>query len=221
MTWPSDPLPTKPMDEAFAEGLVAAAEQSIAMMKKNDIKVANMSWRMTKPAVEAILQITGAEKDPDVRKARADKIFKILETGLSDAFASAPDTLFIAGAGNEDESVDFVQSVPAGINLPNVITVGAVDQELQPAGFTSYGKSIDVYANGFEIPGRVPGGRELNLSGTSMAAPQVANLAAKLFAVNPDLSVADVRSIIEKTATTEGDLKVVHPANAVEMARAN
>ena len=221
MTWPSDPIPTEPIDEAFAEGLVAASKDAIAMMKKNDIKVANMSWRLTKPQIEAILQVSGAETEPDARKARAEKIFKIMQDGLTEAFASAPETLFIAGAGNEDENVEFVQSVPAGINLPNLITVGAVDQALQPASFTSYGSSIDVYANGFEVPGRVPGGREMKLSGTSMAAPQVANLAAKLFAVNPELSAAEARAIIEETTTLEGELKVVHPANAVARASGN
>lgn len=219
MTWPSDPIPTDPIDEAFAEGLVAAAKDAAAMMKKNDIKVANMSWRLTKPAIEGSLQVTGAEPDPEARKARADRIFKIMQDGLTEAFESAPGTLFVAGAGNEDENVEFVQSVPAGINLPNVITIGAVNQALQPAGFTSYGSSIDLYANGFEVLGRVPGGREMKLSGTSMAAPQVANLAAKLFAVNTELSVAEARSIIEETSTLEGDLKVAHPANAVAKAK--
>ena len=108
-------------------------------------------------------------------------------------------------------------SVPAGINLPNVITIGAVDRELQPAGFTSYGESIDLYANGFEVPGRVPGGRELRLSGTSMAAPQVANLAGKLWATNPDLTVAEVIDAMTSTATAEGEqgLPVIHPALAL------
>lgn len=219
MSWPTDPLPNEPMDEIFAEGLVDAAKQATAMMNKNGVKVANMSWRITKPAIEAVLQVTGTENDPEERKARADRIFKIMHDGLIEAFEAAPNTLFIAGAGNEDENVEFVQSVPAGINLPNVITAGAVDQALQPAGFTSYGSSIDVYANGFEILGRVPGGREMKLSGTSMAAPQVANLAAKLFASNPELSVADVRKIIEDTATSEGDLQVIHPADALAAAK--
>ena len=141
--------------------------------------------------------------------------------GARSSFRGAPEILFVAGAGNEDEDVDFVRSFPAGINLPNVITVGAVDSALQPAGFTSYGKSIDFYANGFEVPAKVPGGMPINISGTSLAAPQVTNLAAKLLAVNPKLTVAQVRAIIEATATEEGPkkLKVINPAAALARAR--
>ncbi len=216
-TWRTDPLPTEPLDEEWAEGLVAASQTTVDFLKANDVKVVNMSWRITRPMIEGMLQITNAEPDPEQRQARAAAIFAIMETGLTEAFASAPDILFVAGAGNEDENVEFVTSVPAGINLPNVITIGAVDRELQPAGFTSYGASIDLYANGFEVPGRVPGGRELRLSGTSMAAPQVANLAAKLWAVQPDLTVAQVVDALTGTATPEGEagLLVVHPANAL------
>ncbi|MEL6724200.1 MAG: S8 family serine peptidase, partial [Pseudomonadota bacterium] len=216
-TWPTDPLPTEPIDEEYVEGLVAAAQTTVDFLKANDVKVVNMSWRMTKPMIEGMLQITGAEPEVEARQERAAAIFKTLEDGLTEAFASAPDILFVAGAGNEDENVEFVTSVPAGINLPNVITIGAVDRELQPAGFTSYGASIDLYANGFEVPGRVPGGRELNLSGTSMAAPQVANLAAKMWATNPELTVTEVVEAMTNTATAEGEqaLPVIHPVNAV------
>jgi subtilisin family serine protease len=61
---------------------------------------------------------------------------------------------------------------------------------------------------------------DINISGTSLAAPQVTNLAAKLFAVNPKLTVAQVRSIIESTASSEGPrgLKVVNPAAALAQA---
>ena len=105
--------------------------------------------------------------------------------------------------------------------IGDVITVGAVDVALQPAGFTSYGKSIDVYANGFEVPSKVPGGMPINISGTSLSAPQVTNLAGKILAVNPDLDVAQVRAIIEETATVEGTrkLKVINPTAALERAR--
>ena len=50
-----------------------------------------------------------------------------------------------------------------------------------------------------------------------MAAPQVANLAAKMWATNPDLTVSEVVDVMTSTATAEGeqDLPVIHPANAV------
>ncbi|MDM7859227.1 S8 family serine peptidase [Alteromonas sp. ASW11-36] len=220
MSWPDDPIPTQPMDEAYVAKLVDAAKQATQFMQENGVKVANMSWRLTRPMIEGMLVATGTETDPAVAQARAAKIFEQLSVGLTEAFAAAPDVLFIAGAGNEDENVEFVQSVPAGLNLDNLITVGAVDQALNPAGFTSFGQSIDVYANGFEVLGRVPSGKELHLSGTSMAAPQVANIAAKMFAVNPGLTVTEAIAILNNATTTDGEqaLKVVHDKRAVEAA---
>jgi subtilisin family serine protease len=221
MSWPDDPIPTRAMDEAYIEKLVAAAKQSTALMQQKGVRVANMSWRVTRPMIEGMLVATGTEKSPEAAQKRAAVIFEQLRVGLVEAFEAAPDVLFIAGAGNEDENVEFVQSVPAGINSPNLITIGAVDQGLVAAGFTSFGKSIDAYANGFEIEGRVPGGKVLKLSGTSMTAPQVANIAAKMFAVNPSLTVKQAIEILDKTATIEGEqkLKVVHDTRAVEAAR--
>jgi subtilisin family serine protease len=177
-----------------------------------------MSWRITEPQIAATLATI--ETDPVKRQARAKAIFDTVNGALERSFRSAPNILFVAGAGNEDEDVDFVRSFPAGINLPNVVTVGAVDAALQPASFTSYGKSIDLYANGHEIPAKVPGGMDINISGTSLAAPQVTNLAAKMLAVNPKLSVARIRSIIEATASREGarKLRVINPAAALARA---
>ena len=208
----------EPIDEKVAAAMADYAGKTVDYFKKNGVRVVNMSWRITEPQIQATLATV--EPDLEKRKARAKAIFETVNGALEQAFRSAPEILFVAGAGNEDEDVDFVRSFPAGINLPNVVTVGAVDSALQPAGFTSFGKSIDLYANGFEIPAKVPGGADINISGTSLAAPQVTNLAAKMLAVNPSLTVAQVRSIIESTATEEGDkkLKVIHPQAALAKA---
>jgi hypothetical protein len=208
-----------PIDEKVAAAMAAYARQTVAYFKAHGVRVVNMSWRVTEPQIDATLQ--SVEPDPGKRKERTQAIFATINGALEQAFADAPDILFIAGAGNEDEDVDFVRSFPAGINLPNVMTVGAVDVALQPANFTSYGKSIDVYANGFEVPAKVPGGMPINISGTSLAAPQVTNLAAKLFAVNPRLTAAQVRAIIEQTASPEGSkkLKVIDPKRAIAAAK--
>jgi hypothetical protein len=209
----------QPMDEKLGANIAQHARDTVAYFKKNGVRVANMSWRITEPQIAATL--ASVEHDPQKRKARAKAIFDKITAALEESFRSAPEILFVAGAGNEDEDVDFVRSFPAGINLPNVLTVGAVDVALQPAGFTSYGKSIDLYANGFEVPSKVPGGMPINISGTSLAAPQVTNLAGKILALKPKLSVAQVRTLIEQTATEEGPrkLKVINPAAALERAR--
>jgi subtilisin family serine protease len=209
----------KAMDERIAENFADHVSRAIAYYKASGVRVVNMSWRITEPQIEAMF----AAHEPDLakRKSRTRAVFERMNGALDAAFRSAPDILFIAGAGNENEDVDFVRSFPAGINLPNLITVGAVDVALQPAGFTSYGKSIDLYANGFEVPSKAPTGLPINISGTSLAAPQVTNLAGKLLAINPKLAVAQLRQLIEETSTLEGDkkLKVINPKAALSRLR--
>jgi subtilisin family serine protease len=71
------------------------------------------------------------------------------------------------------------------------------------------------------VPSKAPTGLPINISGTSLAAPQVTNLAGKLFAVNPKLTAAQVRQIMEETSTLEGDkkLRVINPKAALARAR--
>jgi len=203
------------MDEAMAENFASHVRHSVDYFQAAGARVVNMSWRITLPQIEGTL--SAVEPDPEIRRERAERVFATINDALVEAFSGAPEILFIAGAGNEDEDVEFVESFPAGSNLDNVLTVGAVDISLEPASFTSYGGSIDLYANGFEVPSVVPGGSPINISGTSLAAPQVANLAAKLFAVDPTLTVEEVRALIMETATTDGsnELPVIHPQVAI------
>ena len=70
-----------------------------------------------------------------------------------------------------------------------------MDQAGEETGFSTLGKTVVVHANGFEVDSVIPGGERLKLSGTSMAAPQVTNLAAKLFALDPKLSATQVKAI--------------------------
>ncbi len=89
----------------------------------------------------------------------------------------------------------FDSSYPAGIKAPNLIVVGAVDGAGDETSFTSYG-NVDVYANGVDVPCFVPGGAVVKSSGTSLSTPQVTNLAAKLLAEHPALSVAQLKAAI-------------------------
>ena len=101
--------------------------------------------------------------------------------------------------------------------MPNILTVGAVDQAGEETSFTSFGESVDVHANGFEVNSYVPGGEKMKMSGTSMAAPNVTNLAAKVLACNPDLTPAQVSKIIIENAdkSEDGRRILINPKNTI------
>jgi subtilisin family serine protease len=81
-----------------------------------------------------------------------------------------------------------------------------------------------VYSNGFEVESYVPGGERLKFSGTSMSAPNLTNLAAKLWAVHPGLTVAQVRQLIVDGADArqagERTLRLMNPRRTFELAAA-
>ena len=149
-----------------------------------------MSWGGSVKDIENALELCNIGKTPDERKAIARDHFEIAKNALTRAFASAPQILFVTAAGNSNENASFAEDIPAGIVLPNLLTVGAVDKARDEASFTSYGPTVKVHANGYQVESVIPGGEKLAESGTSMASPQVVNLAAKLLAVNPRLTPA-------------------------------
>ena len=81
-----------------------------------------------------------------------------------------------------------------------------------------------MYSNGFEVDSFIPGGERMKLSGTSMAAPNVTNLAAKLWALNPGLTVAQVKDAIVQGAEAQksGDktIKLMNPKASVALFKA-
>ncbi len=124
----------------------------------------------------------------------------------------------MAGSGNEDNSADFQDYIPAGLTLPNLITAGAVDKAGDETSFSTFGKTVVVHANGFEVESVIPGGDKVKFSGTSMAAPQVTNLAAKLFALNPKLSAVDAKTLILDNADKRGRVNLIDPQRTIKAA---
>lgn len=220
MHWSHSIVPTKPTEE-LSKKTAEAYKKIVDGFKASGVRVVNMSWRYGASAYEGALAYHGIGKDGEERKQIARKLFAVERDALKAAFESAPDILFVAGSGNEDNSADFNEYIPAGFALPNLITVGAVDQAGEETSFSTFGKTVVVHANGFEVESYLPGGDRVKFSGTSMAAPQVTNLAAKLFAMKPELTVAQVRELILAGAEKNGRVNLIHPKKTLALAGLN
>ena len=213
-----DPCPSRELAEKDARNQQAYVDH----MKAHGVQVVNMSWGGSVLDIEDELEKCGLGKTPDERKAVAREYFEITKAALTRAMASAPAILFVTAAGNSNQNASFVEDIPAGIVLPNLITVGAVDKAGDEASFTSYGPTVVAHANGYLVESVIPGGEKLAVSGTSMAAPQAANLAAKMLAVNPSLKPEQLIALIRETADTTADGRrfLIHPKKAVAAAQA-
>jgi hypothetical protein len=192
--------PPRRPTEATARAFAAAHKDAVDYFKAHGVRVVNISWGVgLKDEYEDQLIANGVAPETAVGEAR--RLFAIERQGLYDALASAPDILFVVAAGNNNDSANFSGTAPSSFDLPNLLTVAAVDQAGDATNFTTGGASVDLAASGYQVESVVPGGTRVRWSGTSMASPQVTNAAAKLFAINPGLSVAQVREILLGTAT--------------------
>jgi subtilisin family serine protease len=216
ITWDYHAVPELPTD-ASVRAAVAAYGKAVDYFRQTNTRVVNMSWGTSLKEYERALELNGVGKDAAERHTAARKLFDIDKKGLHDALARVPEILFVAGAGNSATDASFEEFVPASFRMPNLVTVGAVDQAGDQTGFTSSGPTVVVYANGFEVISNVPGGGTLPLSGTSMAAPAVTNLAAKLIALDPSLTPASTIALIVNTADRSGRLSLINPKNAAEL----
>ncbi|MGN6530665.1 MAG: S8 family peptidase [Ginsengibacter sp.] len=126
-------------------------------------------------------------------------------------YAQSKGVLLVHAAGNDAKNIDSTENFPNPVFLDgsgvakNFITVGASGDATNggfTASFSNYGKkSVDVFAPGVNIYSTLPGGNKYGaMSGTSMATPVVAGVAALILEYFPDLSAEQVKYVIEKSA---------------------
>ncbi|WP_059104808.1 S8 family peptidase [Shouchella shacheensis] len=121
---------------------------------------------------------------------------------LEDAVNRADNSgvLLVAATGNSGAG-----SVSYPARYDSVLAVGAVDSSNQKANFSQYGEGLDIVAPGVEIGSTYLGNSYHSLSGTSMASPHVAGVAALLKGQHPWLSNDEIRERLKETATPIGD----------------
>ncbi len=120
---------------------------------------------------------------------------------------SEADILFVAAAGNDGMDNDSNPQYPASYTNDAVISVAATNRNDSLAGFSNYGAtSVDLAAPGVGIVSTVPDGGYSSFSGTSMASPHVAGAAALALAVDPTLTVSQLRTGLLGTVDAVGGL---------------
>ena len=213
--------PHMPPTDQLQQDLASSYAASVQWFRVHHIRVVNMSWLNTPSTYEKDLADNGIGKDSDERKKLARHCFEIERDGLYAALKSAPEILFVTIAGNNNADNAFEEVIPSSFRLPNLIVAGAVDQAGDETNFTSYGDNVLIHADGQAVQSVVPGGAMVKMSGTSMAAPQVTNLAAKLLAIKPELTPTEIIALLRDGADTSNDGRrhLMNSRRSVELLR--
>ncbi|WP_026825265.1 MULTISPECIES: S8 family peptidase [Exiguobacterium] len=103
--------------------------------------------------------------------------------------------VIVAATGNDAQSR---VSYPASSKY--TISVGATNAFGIVSDYSNYGVNVDVVAPGSKVASLVPDGNVVYMDGTSMATPHVAAAVALLKSYHPDLSVEEVRTLLQRTA---------------------
>lgn len=192
----------------------------IAAERNNGLGVNGVANNVKIMAVRAVPD--GDEYDKDVALAiryAVDNGAKILNTSFGKyysphaqwvydaiAYAASKDVLIVNAAGNDGFDLDTINVYPNDQvdNGPEIsdsfITVGALNPmygKNMIANFSNYGKiNVDVFAPGVRIYAPTPLDSYEHLSGTSMAAPGVAGVAAVIRSLYPNLTAPQVKKIL-------------------------
>ena len=119
---------------------------------------------------------------------------------LAVADATAAGLVVVVAAGNS--GADACSYSPA--RAPSALTIGAIDQSNAQAGYSNFGSCVDMWAPGSQITsaGISGAGSSATMSGTSMATPHVAGLAARLQQARPGMSASQITSLLTQSSLT-------------------
>lgn len=205
----------------------------IAANRINNVGIKGVADNVRIMSVRAVPD--GDERDKDVANAiiyAVDNGAKVINMSFGKTYsydkvavdnavkyAESKDVLLVHAAGNDGVDVDKNIFYPYkkfanGKKANNWVEVGALSwkQGAQlPATFSNYGKkTVDIFAPGVDIYSAKSGGGYLNESGTSMACPVTAGVAAVIRSYYPNLTARQVKKILEKSVDKDYKSKKVN-----------
>lgn len=135
-------------------------------------------------------------------------------------YAEEKGVLLVHAAGNDNQNNDVANNFPnrlmgEQLQATNWLEIGAASFKKGPklpADFSNYGKSsVDLFAPGVDIFSTTPDNKYDTYSGTSMASPAAAGVAALVLSYVPNLSLAELRAVLVDTSRRSPRLYVYRP----------
>jgi subtilisin family serine protease len=123
-------------------------------------------------------------------------------SALDSAVASATAAGLVVAVAAGNSSDDACLYSPA--RAPSALTIGAIDKSGATAGYSNYGSCVDLWAPGSQITsaGISSTTASATMSGTSMASPHVAGLAARMLQARPSITSSGIVSVLSERSTT-------------------
>jgi subtilisin family serine protease len=122
-----------------------------------------------------------------------------LQSAVTSAWKNGAGTLIIAAAGNDG---DATANYPAA--YAEVVSVAATDANDARASFSNANADVEIAAAGVNVLSTKRGGGYVAFSGTSMATPHVAGVAALIAFKNPSFTAAQLRAKLDTSVDDKG-----------------
>lgn len=206
----------------------------IAAVRDNNIGMKGVATNVKIMAIRVVPN--GDERDKDVANGiryAVDNGAKIINMSFGKGYspfktivdqamkyAESKGVLLMHAAGNDNKDNDLMPSFPnrmtkAGVELKNWLEICATSFEKGPglpADFTNFGKkTVDICAPGVDINSTIPDNGYGVKSGTSMATPAAAGVAALILSHDSSLDAEALRSLMLDTGRRYPKLKVKIP----------
>lgn len=208
----------------------------IAANRNNDLGMKGVANNVEIMAIRAVPN--GDERDKDIANAiyyAVDNGANIINMSFGKGFspdkkfvdaavkyAEKKGVLLVHAAGNSSENIDVSENYPtkaygkynASKKASNWLEIGALnwkDGENTPAPFSNYGKNnVDIFSPGVDLYSTIPNNGYKPNSGTSMASPAAAGVAALVWSYYPELTVKELRLALTLSAI-KIDTAVIRP----------